>query len=461
MFSISKSNKGGEVLRYEGLDYLHKKTSLNGNITWRCRYHKQKTCKSTLITNLGEIIRYPNDHSHLGSPIKSEACAILSQIKESASTSKASTRAIIGEHVMNTRLETLHRFPKKSSVERKIQRVREKVNLPAPHPTTLNFEIPLDYLDMVHYDSGEEDPDRILAFGDRQIIDYLNKNNCTWFGDGTFDVVPELYFQLYTIHTKIGNSYPPCVYFLLTNKSGPTYTRMISILNIIIPNANPARILVDFEQAPINAFRLQYPNANMSGCFFHLSQSVIRKLSECGLKKRFETDIGFNMLVKSLPALAFVPIDEVSAIFDEVASHFPEEESCNQFLTYFQSTYIQGPIIRRRARKPRFEMKFWNHYNDGLECEQKTTNCVEGYHNALNSLFLCSHPTMWTFFSGLQKDIAIHRLTVANSDVERNVLQKKKYIKIAEKLSQKVTRFSTEQDKLRYLRAIANIQVSN
>ena len=29
--------------------------------------------------------------------------------------------------------------------------------------------------------------------------------------------------------------------------------------------------------------------------------------------------------------------------------------------------------------------------------DELTTNCVEGFHNALNSMFLCKHPTVWRF----------------------------------------------------------------
>ena len=62
-----------------------------------------------------------------------------------------------------------------------------------------------------------EDPERILVLGDRELLQVL-ENEDVWLGDGTFAVVPTVFFQLYTIHVKIGNNYPPCVYFLLPNK---------------------------------------------------------------------------------------------------------------------------------------------------------------------------------------------------------------------------------------------------
>ena len=44
-----------------------------------------------------------------------------------------------------------------------------------------------------------------------------------WHRDGTFKVVPELFFQLYTIYGDLGGLVLPCVYILLLNKDEVTY----------------------------------------------------------------------------------------------------------------------------------------------------------------------------------------------------------------------------------------------
>ena len=75
------------------------------------------------------------------------------------------------------------------------------------------------------------------------------ENEDVWLGDGTFAVVPTIFFQLYTIHARVGNNYPPCVYFLLPNKTQNTYVKMLEALNTLLPQANPQVILADFENA--------------------------------------------------------------------------------------------------------------------------------------------------------------------------------------------------------------------
>jgi transposase-like protein len=47
---------------------------------------------------------------------------------------------------------------------------------------------------------------------------------------------------------------------------------------------------VDFERAAINAFSTVFPTAEVTGCYFHLTQSVVRKVAEVGLKTQYEHD---------------------------------------------------------------------------------------------------------------------------------------------------------------------------
>jgi len=51
---------------------------------------------------------------------------------------------------------------------------------------------------------------------------------------------------------------------------------------------SPDRILLDFESASVNAFRSAVPNATVTGCYFHLTQSVMRKVNEIGMKEDYE-----------------------------------------------------------------------------------------------------------------------------------------------------------------------------
>jgi len=167
-------------------------------------------------------------------------------------------------------------MPKKSSITRKLNRVKKAGGNHTPNPDTAQFKIPEEYMHMILHDSGEDDPNRILAIGEPNLLVELQKD--TIFGDGTFDKVPKMFYQLYTWHAKIGNSYPPCIYFLLQNKTQDTYNRMFRILNHLLPNLSPQTILLDFEKACMSAAQIAFPGAEIKGCYFHLSQSLLRKI---------------------------------------------------------------------------------------------------------------------------------------------------------------------------------------
>ena len=139
------------------------------------------------------------------------------------------------------------------------------------------------------------------------------------------------------------------MYFLLPNKTKETYDRMFTAYKQLIP-VEPRKLLLDFERAAHEAFHAVYPNVPTVGCFFHLRQSVQHKVQELGLKLRYEQDMEFNILVKSLTSLAFVPPDEVSGLFEELVEVFPEEEACDDLLSYYKRTYVQGDIIRHELR---------------------------------------------------------------------------------------------------------------
>ena len=140
-------------------------------------------------------------------------------------------------------------MPKKILITRTLTRHRQKNNmndLPVlPH--TKKFEVPEEFKDFLIYDSGTENPERLLIFGQQTLLELLESTQHLWLADGTFKLCPEIFFQLFTIHTSI--------YALLPNKREKTYERLLVAVKEKIPNSRPTRILVDFEKAVMNAFQ--------------------------------------------------------------------------------------------------------------------------------------------------------------------------------------------------------------
>ena len=59
-------------------------------------------------------------------------------------------------------------------------------------PATRNFEVPELFQNFVRSDSGQYDHERIILFGDPEMLRVLEKSNF-WLADGTFKVTPKVF----------------------------------------------------------------------------------------------------------------------------------------------------------------------------------------------------------------------------------------------------------------------------
>ena len=83
----------------------------------------------------------------------------------------------------------------------------------------------------------------------------------------------------------------------------------------MIPLANLEKILLDFESAATNAFAAAYPCARILGYYFHLTQSIFRKVNDIGMKSDYESDDNLRIAVRCLPTLTMVPSTDVAEAF--------------------------------------------------------------------------------------------------------------------------------------------------
>ncbi|CAF1294685.1 unnamed protein product [Didymodactylos carnosus] len=159
------------------------------------------------------------------------------------------------------------------------------------------------------------------------------------------------------------------------------------------PNWHPQKIMMDFEKALINTFGSSFPSAELSGCYFHLQQSILRSLQTHGLKQQYETDLTFSDNIHKIPALAFLEPDSVIDGFETLCARL--DDTYQDILDYMEGTYI-GRIRGAIRRQPLFNIDFWNMRNRVLNNTHKTNNNVEAWHRKMNSAFLCNHPNLLT-----------------------------------------------------------------
>jgi hypothetical protein len=455
-YGISSKNRPTVIFR--NYEYVKVRTNANGQIYWRCKMY-QSFCKAHLVTAGDRIVNNADqEHNHNGNSATSLARKAVGEMKKKMTEISATPGAAAGSIACSLSNDVLMALPKRSTLNRTLQRHRQAVMttdddgvvLPPP-PRDATFDIPPRFVNMVLYDSGVG-PDRLIILGCDDLLDGLARSEL-WIADGTFKVLPSMFFQLYSIHFELQPGMNPgAIYCLLPNKQRAVYDRVMEQLKMLVPAANPRRILVDFESAAMSSFAAAYPNATVAGCYFHLTQSIVRKVQELGMKTDYESDDTLRVAVRCLSALSLVPEADVSDAYDILADNMPDHEKMNELLSYFERTYIRG---RRRAGRGNnygpavFPINVWNHYQAAADGVARTTNSVEGWHYKLQSLFQCHHPTLWTFLDGLKKDQQMQKALFLQGVAGMEHRSLKKYRDIKERVSR--------TDILTFLRAIAHI----
>lgn len=464
--NFGTSSKGRPTVIYKNFEYTKVRTNDNGEIYWRCKFHQSYHCLAHIKTLEDRVITNDaQEHNHQGNLSTSLARQTVAEMKERMNEISATPAAVVGSVSRLLEDNILQALPKRSSLTRTLQRFRKAALedneisvLPSP-PVDTHFEVPRRFEHMILYDSGTIG-ERFIILGSREMLDGLARAKL-WLADGTFKVVPSIFFQLYTIHFELApGATPVALYCLLQSKTRATYENIINQIRTLIPSANPERILVDFETAAISAFQTAFPNATISGCFFHLCQSVLRKVNEMGMKSDYETQPIVCQAVRCIFALALVPIEDVAGAFEVLSEEIDEvHERMPELLSYFEHTYIRG---RQRPGRGQnygpsiFSIHLWNHYRTAADGIARTTNSVEGWHYGLQTLFQCHHPTLWTFLDGISKDMQRQRLGYLQAISGISEAPRRKYRELKERVRRAVSLYS-RANILQYLRTISHV----
>jgi len=66
--------------------------------------------------------------------------------------------------------------------------------------------------------------------------------------------------------------------------------------------------VLDFERALLTALEMEFPTAALSGCYFHLNQSLWRHVQELGLATPYHRDYHLQNAVQKIMAIGFLPV---------------------------------------------------------------------------------------------------------------------------------------------------------
>jgi len=182
-------------------------------------------------------------------------------MRDRAVSSSEYTTNIVQSETHATYLATAGVLPKKTSLQRMVQRKRA-----CPEGNGLIDELRVTPRGKA-FVLEEDDQNGFYMFASQKNLDILN--SCVnWFCDGTFDVAPFGY-QLYTIHALVNqNRTVPLVYAVTKNKSEDVYNRIFRLLEQQRSGIASETVTIDFEMAAYKALFFQLPSSRNSGLPF-------------------------------------------------------------------------------------------------------------------------------------------------------------------------------------------------
>lgn len=247
---------------------------------WKC--NEKITCYCRMLSSttlpydpLPGSMNLEHDHTR-PSTQEIEAMRIRYNIRRRASSSTLDpTSYIVTTSQNGFQIGTQDFLPSENSLIRSAQRHRAASATSSEVAATL-----------VLFDSGPRNRSRIVIMGSRSFIDQLQRYRHL-AGNGTFTSAPNGFYQLFTIHFIVEifqNGQPrvktmPALYCLLPDKLQRTYVRLFEQIQRLVPNLRPESFLADFESASRNAFRQIYPSAKINGCYFHLMQNLLKRVT--------------------------------------------------------------------------------------------------------------------------------------------------------------------------------------
>lgn len=331
---------------------------------WRCI---DRTCNGTMKTNFnierGVITYGGQPHLHEADYAAIQAQEVVRAIKRRAESHPNEPPSVIyRDEIANVHDEEVQsKMPERNNIIRNINR-RQNRRRPLNPQSLVDLQISPPYTHTLNgsrflqHDSGVDDPERFLVFFTDRSLERLCISRIM-ICDGTFKVVPNEFYQLYTIHGAFMDHVFTLIYCLTTTKNQIFYNNLLNLLKIRAQERNmplePQYINSDFELAFMSAASNVFPNSVIHGCNFHFGQAIWKRTVNIGLKVPYGNNQTVKYTISYLRALPFVPVNDVVETFEMIVEQANDDnfgDELRDLLNYVNRVYIQGVTARGRRR---------------------------------------------------------------------------------------------------------------
>ncbi|XP_047129382.1 uncharacterized protein LOC124809360 [Hydra vulgaris] len=222
--------------------------------------------------------------------------------------------------------------------------------------------------------------------------------------DGTFKVVPRMFYQMITFGYILLDHFIPTIFILMTRRTQELYSLAFSKVAELVPNLSPLRIMTDYEQALMNTLEIQYPLAEISGCWFHYVNAVVNKCKHLGLfgllKLQVHSDL--KKWIRLLLCLSLLPPHHIQPTLGNlnpnlfvVSLSINDFAKCQSLMTYMETFWI-GRIGSNKISV--------------FGCPRRTNSDQESFHASLLKRIKIAYPNIWLFITELKKFAEVQQL---------------------------------------------------
>ena len=369
-----------------------------------------------------------HEHNHVSNAARAEAYIIESKaIQNAIENPSIKPRTLYTDMIwkkdllpnIKHALPCQSNFTKKLKVERKAAGITAEVKEPKTFlqlveqmPEGLKTTADNDRF-LVYSGYGDEENEALgfMVFASPFGLDLLKRAQ-TWFSDGTFTLPKGIFEQLYVIHGLSPDDIAyPAAYCLMADKSAMSYRAVFGQMKKLVPDG-PEAVVVDQEQAPINMYTEFYPDTKIEACEFHWRKALRSQLGLKGVLTLYNHDVKIQNVVDMFKALAFVPVSDITKVFDEVLEPLiakivsdeakPCPEQLESYFNYLEHTYVGKYGRNGRRSKPRFPVELWGKYEAVLAGRHRTSNSCENWHSAIQDQL--DTRSVYKFLNWLQKE---------------------------------------------------------
>lgn len=151
----------------------------------------------------------------------------------------------------------------------------------------------------------------------------------------------------------------------------------------------------------LQPWKTAFPNVEIRGCLFHLSQNLLKQIKSSDLRGSNNNNPDFPLQAELVTALSFVLNNDTDRHVDALALALCGEVV--PLLNWFEDNYIGRPYQKGTGRRqPLFPTKMWNTYQRTLQGEDVTNNHAEAASRRLRGKLGMLHPTIWHFIDALK-----------------------------------------------------------